>query len=104
MGLGGEDAEIQLWVYGEGDDIQAAFNGTILEGGRFSSLARQAQNQEEMRREVAGDANAIGIISHDQVEENLRILHSLGDFPVLAITKKEPQGILLSLLACLQGG
>ncbi|MBT3190005.1 MAG: hypothetical protein HN736_14820 [Anaerolineae bacterium] len=101
--VGGEDAEIQIWVYGQENDLQVAFNETLLKGGISSSLARQAQSPREMREAIGDDSNAIGIISHVQVDENLHILHSLGDFPVLAISTKEPEGIIFSLLSCLQG-
>ncbi len=100
--LGGEDAEIQLWVYGQSDDLQVTFNETMLEKGKISSLARQAQNQAEMRREIAKDENALGIISQAQTDENLRVLHSLGDFPVLAVVEEELSDALVDILKCLQ--
>ena len=100
--IGGDNAEFQLWVYAQNDDLQVIFNETLLGGNLSSSLARQAQNQDEMRREIAKDTHALGIISRVQAEENLRVLYSLGHFPVLAILKEAPQGNLFSLLACLQ--
>ena len=100
--LGGEDAEINLWVYGQDDDIQGAFNEKMLETVILSSMAQQAQNPEVMRREIAQDADAIGIITQSQADAHLRILYSLGKFPVLAIPREEPQGNIFSLLSCLQ--
>ena len=101
--LGGEDAEINLWVYGQDDDLQHAFNEIILESNILSSTARQAQIQAVMREEIAKDTYALGIITQAQADENLRVLYSLGSFPVLAIPREEPQGKIFSLLSCLQG-
>ena len=100
--VGGEDAEIHLWVYEQDDDLQVAFNEKMLESGKLSSMARQVQNQEAMRREIAQDADAIGMITQAQADENLRILYSLGEFPVLVIPREEMQGDIFSLLSCLQ--
>jgi len=101
--VGGEDAEINLWVYGQDDDLQRAFNETVLEKSILSSTARQAQIQAMMREEIAKDAYSLGIITQAQADENLRILHSLGSFPVLAVPQEEPQGNIFSFLSCLQG-
>ena len=101
--IGGEDAEINLWVYGQDDDLQLAFNKIMLESSILSSMARQAQTQAVMREEIAKDAYALGIITQAQADADLRILYSLGSFPVLAIPQEEPQGNIFSLLSCLQG-
>ncbi len=102
--VGGEDGEIRLWVYGQEDDLQQIFNETLLGGGKLSSLARQAQNTEEMRREIAQDAYALGIISQAEGEENLRILYNVGKFPVFTVLQEEMGEELFSLLKCLQEG
>ncbi len=102
--VGGEDVEIVLWVYGQDDDLQQIFNETLLGGGKLSSLARQAQNMEGMRSEIAKDANALGIIAPSEGDENLRILYAVGKFPVFAILPAEMEEGLFSLLKCLQEG
>ena len=101
--LGGEDAPIQLWVYGKGNELQDAFDESLPEVGRISTLARQAQNESAMREAIAQDAYAIGIGTQAEEGANLRILYSLGKFPVLALVKEEPQEIVFSLISCLQG-
>ena len=100
--IGGEDAEIQLWGYGQENELQAAFNEILFETGKISTLARQAQNPGEMREEIAKDANAVGIISGDYLGNNIQILYSIKKLPVLAIPQQEAQGAILSLLSCLQ--
>lgn len=101
--VGGDDASINLWVYSQENDLQEIFNETLLGEGRVSTLARQAQSQDEMCREIAKDENALGIISHAQAEGNLRILYSLGKFPVLAFTQEDAKEEVLALIECLQG-
>ncbi|HIE24649.1 MAG TPA: hypothetical protein EYP74_01475 [Anaerolineales bacterium] len=100
--VGGKNAPINLWVYDKKDDLQRAFNSTISGTDTMSTMARQAQNTEEMRREIAQDAYAIGISTQAEIGTNLRILHSVGKFPVLAVTKDEPQGIVFATISCLQ--
>ncbi len=102
--VGGEDAEIRLWVYDEENDLQQVFSETQLDGGKLSSLARQAQNMEEMRREIAKDVNALGIISYAEGDEDFRILYDAGKFPVFVVIQEEMEKELFSLLKCLQEG
>ena len=100
--VGGEDAPINLWIYDKENDLQIAFNSKMLEAGIMSTMARQAQNAEEMRQEIAQDTYAIGISTQAEAGTNLQILHSVGKFPVLAVTKNEPQGIVFAIINCLQ--
>ena len=102
--VGGEDAEIRLWVYDEKNDLQQVFGEALLENRKLSSLARQAQNIEEMRREIAKDANALGVISYVDSNESFRILYDVGTFPVFAIVRVEIEKELFTLLRCLQEG
>ena len=100
--IGEEDSQIQFWVYGQDDEIQLLFNEKLLGGRKLSTLARQAQSQAEMRREIAKDENALGIISRAQADENLHILYSIEILPVFAISKENPTGDIFSVLSCLQ--
>jgi hypothetical protein len=59
---------------------------------------------EEMRREIAQDENALGIIAFAEDEENLRILYNVGKFPVFVILQEDMEKELFSLLKCLQEG
>jgi len=102
--VGGYDGEIQIWVYGQDDDLQVMFNKTVLDSSRLSSLARQATSQPEMREVISKDSKAIGIISATPLDEKLHNLYAVGQIPMLAIPMEEPQGDIFSLLSCLQGG
>ncbi len=101
--VGGEDAAVQVWVYGRGDDLQAAFNGVALGGGSISSLARQATSPGAMRDAIVEDENALGILPSAWVDENLQILYQREAFPVLVVTPDEPTEAVRALLGCLQG-
>ena len=100
--VGGKDAPIRLWVYDKENDLQKAFSSTILRERTTSTMARQAQNAEEMRQEIAQDTYAIGIGTQEEAGTNLRILYTVGNFPVLAVAKDEPQGIVFAIINCLQ--
>ena len=100
--IGGEDAPIKLWVYDKNNEIQIIFDKTTLGTGIPPTMARQAQNMQEMRREIAQDTSAIGISTKAELSTNLHILYSIGDFPILAVTKDEPEEIIISVINCLQ--
>ena len=101
--VGGKDEEIELWVYGQEDDLQVAFRATLLEGRPPSSLARQASNEKMIRKAINVEVNALGILPRSEISNNIRVLHSVGIYPVLIVIKTESQGLLPSLVACLQG-
>ena len=100
--IGGEDAAVGIWVYDRGDDLQAAFDGTILGGGSISSLARQAISPGAMRDVIAEDENALGILPNAWVDDDLQVLYKTGAFPVLAVTRSEPTEAVRAMLVCLQ--
>ena len=100
--VGGEDADVQVWSYGSGEDVQVAFDGAMLGGGNITSNARQAQSPEAMRDAVSNNPLAIGILPLAEFDENLSLLYSIETFPVLAMLIEEPQGALLNLLLCAQ--
>lgn len=100
--VGGDDAPVRLWVYDQDDDLQHAFNESVLGQNPLSTLARQAPNPRAMRDAIANDAHALGILPKSQADSRLRPLYSLENLPVLVILQEEPQENLLSLIICLQ--
>ncbi len=100
--IGGDDASITLWVYDKKNDLQVVFNETMLGAGITSTLAHQAQNTREMRREIAQDTYAIGISTQAEAGANLRVLHSFGKLPILAVSKDKSKKIVFSVISCLQ--
>jgi len=101
--VGGSDAEIELWIYEQEDDLMVALSEIMLRGRSLSSLARQASNENLTRQAVSESVNALGILSRSQRSDNTRVLHTIGKYPVLMVAKTNPQGPLLALVACLQG-
>ena len=85
------------------DEKLILFNEKLLGDRKLSTFARQAQNQAEMRREIAKNKNALGLISRAQADETLHILYSVEISPVFAISKENPTGNIFSVLSCLQG-
>jgi ABC-type phosphate transport system substrate-binding protein len=114
--LGGTDQPVQLWVLDAGEDIQAIFGQTVLDGLRVPPGAHLAADPGQLRDAVAADPGAVGIISKHYLAGNpstgsgqaVRVVRLPDDFsaalqvPVLAITPTEPQGAVRGLLACLQ--
>ncbi len=114
--LGGNDQPVQLWVLDAGEDIQALFGQTVLEGLRVPPGAHLAVDPGQLRDAVAADPGAVGIVSKHYLAGNpstgsgqaVRAIRLPDDIsaalrvPVLAITPTEAQGAVRDLLACLQ--
>jgi hypothetical protein len=47
-------------------------------------------------------SNAIGFLPRHWKAGNVREVASAGMAPVLAVTKTEPQGVIMELISCLQ--
>ncbi|NJN80371.1 MAG: hypothetical protein HC797_07825 [Anaerolineales bacterium] len=91
-----------VWVYAEREDMQKVFDQFVMEGRSASSFARIAPNPRVMLEVLKFESNAIGFIPKSFMDESLKEIYSAGSFPVLAITKSEPQWAVKSLLGCLQ--
>lgn len=100
--LGGDDAEIQVWVYGAGNELQQAFNETMLTTGKISSNARQAQSSGAMRDALSQNKHALGIIPRAEVGADLQILSTINTYPILALLPNKTETDLSSLIYCLQ--
>jgi hypothetical protein len=99
-GSGNESA--QVWVYASGEDLQGVFDHAVMKGRGVTSFAKIAVNPQEMSEVLNSESNAVGILPQRWVAGNIRAVYSLGMFPVLAVTREEPQGNVQALLACLQ--
>ena len=100
--VGGNDDDIQLWMYAQESDLQLAFSEILQRGRTLSSLAWQALNEKMVRQAISRDVSAMGLISSSQESDEFYSLQSLGKYPVLIVGKTKPQGLLHSLVACLQ--
>ncbi len=92
----------QVWVYASDSDIQTVFDQLVLNGLNPTSGARVAVSPQEMSAKLQADIAAIGILPRSNLPSNLRVLASAGSVPILALTQKEPAGVIVDLITCLQ--
>lgn len=96
------DRSVQVWVYASGEDIQQVFAREIMHGELVSSLARVALSPQQMSDTLNQEKNVVGILSRHWRVGTVRDIFTLPAVPVLALTKSEPQGLIKTLLVCLQ--
>lgn len=99
-GLG--DESVRVWVYASGEDLQGVFDQFVMQRRSVTSFARMASSPQEMSEALHSQADAIGFLPKRWVTENLRIVYSLGNFPVLAVTRGAPRGAARTIVGCLQ--
>ena len=100
MGLG--DPSVQVWVYASDADVQKVFDQLVMNGRSVTSSARVTVSPQQMSDTLVNQPNTVGILSKHWKVGDSRIVYSAGTVPVLALTKSEPEGVVKSLLACLQ--
>jgi hypothetical protein len=100
--VGGSAAEVQVWVFSSGDDVQQIFEADALGGSRVSSTARLATSPEEMSQAIVSDVNAVGILTRRPMGSSVLDAFTVATAPVLALTQATPQGSIQELIACLQ--
>lgn len=96
------DASVQVWVYASDEDIQQVFDQFVMEGRSVASSARLAVNPQQMSDTLNVEPNAVGILPRHWKAGDVRDIFSVATVPVLAITQREPEGVIKALLACLQ--
>lgn len=97
-----ENLSAQVWVYPSDADMQKVFDQLVMQGRSVSSSARIAVNVKNMTDVLKSETAAIGILPRYSVTNDLRVVYSAGKVPVLAVTKSEPQGVVVDLISCLQ--
>ena len=95
-------ADVQVWVFGSGEDLQQVFAREIMRGGPVTSLARLSVSPQQMSDTLNAEKNAVGLLGRHWKTGTVREVFSLPGQPVLAITAAEPQGAVKEILACLQ--
>ncbi len=100
--VGGSDAQVQVWTFSSGEDVQQIFEQTVLEGSQVTSTARLASGPDEMAQAIAIDVNAIGILTRHWKAGNVTEVYTVATVPVLATTRDTPQVAVQKLIACLQ--
>jgi hypothetical protein len=96
------DPAVQVWVYASGEDLQQVFDQFVMEGRTLTSSAHIAANPQQMSDTLVNQANTVGVLSRHWKAGDAREVFSVATVPVLAITQKEPQGMIKELIACLQ--
>ncbi len=101
--INGNDTPVHVWVFPTGEDVQQIFGESVLGGSSVTSQARLANSPEEMSQAIAGDVDAIGIITRRLKTGNTSdVFTAASNLPVLVSTRSELQGDLAQILACLQ--
>ena len=97
-----ENQSAQVWVYPSDADVQGVFDQLVMKGRSVSSSARIAVSAQNISDVLKSEADAIGILPRHFLTDDLREIFSAGSVPVLAVTKSEPQGVVVDLISCLQ--
>ena len=100
MGLG--DPTVQVWVYDPAAEGQRVFDQFVMKERSVMSSARVAVNPQQMSDTLVNESNSVGILPRHWKAGDVREVYSVGVVPVLALTQAEPEGVVKSLLACLQ--
>jgi hypothetical protein len=100
--LGGSNAPVQVWVFSSGEDVQQIFEQTALGGSPLTSMARLAAGPDEMGQAIAGDVNAVGLLTRRWKTGGVSAVYTVATVPVLALTPAKPPGAVQEILACLQ--
>lgn len=96
------EPSVQIWVYAEGEDLQVAFDRSVMAGARVSSSARLAVSPQQMSDTLVNETNTVGILPRRWKAGDAREVFSIATVPVLALTSSEPQGLVRDMIACLQ--
>lgn len=100
--VGGNDDPVQVWAYSPNEDVQGIFSNTIMNGQPVTSLARLAGSAQNMLKSVETSPGSIGILPRHLLSAAVEELYTVATVPVIAITKKPPQGSVKELIGCLQ--
>jgi hypothetical protein len=95
-------ADVQLWVFASGEDVQEAFEREVMQGAGLSSLARLAASPQQMSDTLNAEKNAVGILPRHWKAGAVRDVFTLPGVPVLAITPSELPQAAREIIACLQ--
>ncbi len=96
------DPSVQVWVYAEGEDVQRVFEQAVMEGRSVTSLARLATSPQEMSDALNNEPNSVGVLPRHWKAGDSRLVYTVPDVPVLALTGSEPKGETQAILSCLQ--
>jgi hypothetical protein len=96
------DPSVQVWVYPSGEEVREVFDQFVMEGRAVTSSARIAATPQQMSDILVNDPNTVGILPAHWKAGDSRVVYTISNTPVLAITKDEPLEPIKSLIGCLQ--
>ena len=96
------DPSVQLWTYSSGEDVQDVFDQVVMEGRGVSSSAWIAVHPQQMSDTLVNEPNTVGILPRRWKVGDSRLVYTVPNIPVLAVTPNEPEGAVKELIACLQ--
>jgi DNA-binding transcriptional LysR family regulator len=111
---GASGQPVQIWVLPQGDSLRTIFDNIVMVGRSITGEAMLAPDTAAMLEAVSENANSIGYLPASwitagdsdisgkvkivQLEDSLvNELHQ----PVVAVTQKEPAGLMRQILVCL---
>ena len=99
---GGAPETAAVWLPLPGQTARTVLDA-FLEGAGYPPEAFLAPDAPAAVEAVTDDPNAIAVIPAAWMTEELQVVFSLGELPVLALTDGVPDGQLRELIGCLQG-
>jgi hypothetical protein len=95
-------SQVQVWTYAAGEDVQSVFEQAVMQGSNVTSLARLAASPQQMSDTLVNQPDTVGILPRRWKAGDSRIVYTVPEVPVLALSKEEPKGEIQTLIACLQ--
>ena len=98
-----------VWTYPQGHELRRVFDQSVLDGQPTSPEAFLVPNPKAMLTSISSNPGSIGYIPRSWLTERVlrlpldEIPQSKLRIPILAITPREPTGLLRNVLVCLQG-
>jgi hypothetical protein len=98
----------EVWAFPRNHSIRELFDRVILKGSELTPYAQLVPNPDAMLEKISSEENAMGYLPDSWVTGNVTIVELDRQFqsslrlPVLGITDLEPEGVVHSILVCLQ--
>jgi phosphate transport system substrate-binding protein len=104
----GFDQDIQPWTYQPGDEVGVGFERLVMGSVQTTPSVHRAPNPAAMLQAVQENPGAVGYVPASWLNQTVKtiVLQGEGDeefsLPVVAFTSGEPEGLVRSLIGCLQ--
>lgn len=101
-GGAGSDSGVSVWIPLPETQSRLLLD-VWMRGAPYSPDAFISPGPGQLLEILKNESGSIGVLPSRWVAQDLQVLFSLGDAPVLALTQDEPVGKLRKLIGCLQG-